>query len=1021
MTQTLVVRDPEPLYRPGPAEITDSQLTAFMRHCAEQTGLEFETQESFYRFSVEEYRRFWTLFLDWSGIVYEGLAEPACVGDEVESAQFFPNVRLNYVENLLRRDSWAADAPAVVARHADLATTRLSRRELTRQVVAAARALAERGLGVGDRVVAISANNEHLIVAGLAVMALGATLSSASPDMGAPTVLARFQQLSPSILMVGLDDAPVVAEERAERLREIVAGLGSLTAVVDLDGRTVTEPIAVPLVSLAELTASAATVDEVDGFAWPRLPFNQPLVILFSSGTTGPPKCIVHTAGGVLLEHVKEHVLHGDLRATDVLYFHTSPAWMMWNWQLSALFTGAAIVLYSGPVSDPAALWSIVDGERATVFGTGPAYLDFCEAAGFSPRAHYPLTALRLVMSTGAILYDRQFDWIAAEVAAVPVHSISGGTDIVGCFVLGNPNLAVVRGESQCRSLGLDVRALTDPPGLPVGELVCANPFPSRPLGLYGDRDGSRFHQAYFAANAGVWTHGDLLEITPRGSARMFGRSDGILNIGGVRIGPAEIYTILNEIPGVREVLAVEQSSPDAIAKARLVLLVVTSGPGTLDAAMQHLIRTTLARRASPAHVPAVIVEVSELPKTFSGKGSERAVRDALNGVPSANVLALRNPESLPEIIRAVAEADEQQTLVLASAEPSDGDLVGTLCSIFTEVLRVPPVTRDDNFFDLGGTSLSIAYVCQAIHQRLGYETPLSAIFAAPTPSRLAEFLRNAEVDVPDTVVLLKPGAPGARPVFVAHGWEGDVMEYLQLARLLSGPRPVYGVRARGVDGRMDTDQTLEEMARSAIEGIRLMQATGPYTLLGFSFGGMVAFEIGRGLVAAGDEVDLLVLVDTLVNYKSLAGRERLAFLLREAPVAVARVIAAQPRDLLRDIVQIGRDKLRHLAPWLGGPPVPAVGHNGPGLAEYRTPRQEAFAALALRELGRFRAKPLRGNVVFCRSEERNWYWCEPAPVFKKVVEGRFDVIPVPGQHSDLVLMPNVQVLAERITPFLGG
>ena len=282
----------------------------------------------------------------------------------------------------------------------------------------------------------------------------------------------------------------------------------------------------------------------------------------------------------MLLEHLKEHMLHGDLRAEDTLYFHTSPAWMMWNWQLSALAVGASIVLYSGRVFDASTLWSIVASEQVTAFGTGPPYLQFCETSGFVPRDEYDLSRLRVVMSTGAILRDSQFDWVIENVADVPIHSISGGTDIVGCFVLGSPLVPVYRGECQCRSLGLDVRALDADPVTGIGELICANPFPSRPLGLYGDPDGTRFHDAYFAQHDGVWTHGDLIEITDHGSARMHGRSDSVLNVGGVRIGPAEIYAIVNALPGVQESIVVEQQVTDRLESSRLVLLVVMTDAG---------------------------------------------------------------------------------------------------------------------------------------------------------------------------------------------------------------------------------------------------------------------------------------------------------------------------------------------------------------------------------------------------------------------------------------------------------
>jgi acetoacetyl-CoA synthetase len=385
--------------------------------------------------------------------------------------------------------------------------------------------------------------------------------------------------------------------------------------------------------------------------SWPRFPFNHPLFILFSSGTTGVPKCIVHGAGGTLLEHAKEHRLHGDFGPRDRLYFHTSTGWMMWNWQLSALAAGTTIAVYDGSVSFPEqdALWQLVAREKVTVFGTSPAFLQFCRDAGIVPNQRVDLGALRAMQSTGSILFDSHYDWVAENVKSLPLQSISGGTDIIGCFVLGNPNLPVYRGESQCVSLGLDVRALPekDAAERDRGELVCARPFPSRPLGLFGDREGSRFHEAYFSQNEGVWTHGDYVELTERGTARILGRSDGVLNIRGVRIGPAEIYHVLQDVPEIAEAMAIEQSAPAEPGGTRLVLLVVLREGSLLDRPLALRIKKELSRRASPVHVPSVIAAVPELPTTFSGKRSEKAARDVLNGRAATNVAALKNPGSL--------------------------------------------------------------------------------------------------------------------------------------------------------------------------------------------------------------------------------------------------------------------------------------------------------------------------------------------------------------------------------------
>ncbi|OPY94472.1 hypothetical protein A5906_12910 [Bradyrhizobium sacchari] len=737
----------EVVYRPDDGAVAHSQLTAFRQWCEARTGLNLSDHAAMDRFSVKEFRSFWRLFLEWCDLPREGAVEPVCVGDACETARFFPDLRLNYTECLL---AGSPDQPVMTACHGGGSRERFTRGALRVAVVGLASSLQRLGVRRGDHVAAIARNNAEVVIAALATAAVGATFASCAPDMGVPAILARFAPLDPVVLFGCLgakpwdSGAPV-----AERVAGAAAGLPSLAAIVALDnGSLPAGERTVPLHRLADLLCDA--VGDGEGPRWLRHPFNQPLFTMFSSGTTGPPKCIQHGAGGTLLEHVKEHRLHCDLAPGDKLLFQTSCGWMMWNWQLSALASGAELVLYDGPLEGPDTFWRIVAEERVTVFGTNPGYLHFCEQRRFSPGRAFDLSALRAVLSTGSILYPRQYDWVRDEVnGAMPLQSISGGTDIIGCFVLGNPNLPIHRGEIQCRSLGLDVRSLPPPddPEAGIGELVCANPFPSRPLGFHGDAGSTRFHAAYFAQNPGFWTHGDLIEVTPRGGWRLHGRSDGVLNVRGIRIGTAEIYRILDNIEEIREAIAVEQQAEEEAGGSRMILLIVLREGLVLDDMLAKHIRSELARCGSPAFVPAGIAQVAALPVTFSGKRSEAAARDAVNGRPVRNRDALQNPECLKSIakhpvLRAPPAIRAARGATPAGGVIRDGDrLRRELQAICEHVLGVSPIGWSENLLGLGADSLALVNLLLEIEGYAGRPMSLSAFLSAQSVEALATVL----------------------------------------------------------------------------------------------------------------------------------------------------------------------------------------------------------------------------------------------------------------------------------------
>ncbi|WP_417438166.1 acetoacetate--CoA ligase [Idiomarina sp.] len=634
----------EALWQPSADTIANARMTDFLQQVNKDKNVALANYHDLYQWSVDNDESFWSMVWDYFDVIGEKGSTIVTDKEKMPGAQWFPEASLNFAENLLRHKD---DHIALIFRGENGTRQQLTYAELNHEVAAFSEGLRQRGVEAGDRVAAMMPNCIETIIGMLATTSIGAIWSSCSPDFGVQGVLDRFGQIEPKVLIT-------------------VDGYFYNGKNLNIKSKTADIIKQIPSIEATVLVNFSQQKDRIKGdkvFSWsdfgdaekthidfaPRN-FNDPLYIMFSSGTTGVPKCIVHGTGGTLLQHLKEHGLHTDLDRDDNLFYFTTCGWMMWNWLVSGLAVGATLTLFDGSpfAPKPEFLWDVADEEGITVFGTSAKYLAALEKEGVKPGESHKLEKLRSILTTGSVLPPESFDYVYRDIKKdLCLSSISGGTDIVSCFALGCPILPVYRGELQCRGLGLAVNVY-DENGKPVkgekGELVCENSFPCMPVSFWNDENGERYFSAYFDRFKNTWAHGDFAELTEHDGVIIYGRSDAVLNPGGVRIGTAEIYRQVEKVDEVLESIAVGQQYDD---DERVVLFVKLRDGIKLNDELRQTIAKTIRANATPRHVPAVILQVDDIPRTISGKIVELAVRNVVHGDPVKNTDALANPEAL--------------------------------------------------------------------------------------------------------------------------------------------------------------------------------------------------------------------------------------------------------------------------------------------------------------------------------------------------------------------------------------
>ena len=646
----------KPLWTPSKNRIKNSNMSAFMKYVPKYFNRKIDTYDELYKWSVNETEEFWKSIWEVSGVIHSRKFKKILSSDQMPGAKWFEGAKLNFAENLLR---YKDNRVAIISSREDQPNVKLTYKRLYESVSSCAIGLKRLGVKKGDRVAGFVPNYPESIVAMLATTSLGALWSSCSPDFGLKGVLDRFGQIRPKVLFAieeyQYNGKIINCKEKIQQITEEIPDIQTVVLLerfYDFKTRGAKHNRLnkkhKPLYFKDLINLSAKVLKFV------QLPFDHPVYVMYSSGTTGIPKCIVHGAGGTLLQHYKEHALHTNLKRSDIITYFTTCGWMMWNWLVSALQIGAAIFLYDGsPVyPDTKILWRKIEAEKISVFGTSPKFLTISQKSKIVPGKKFNLSSLKAILSTGSPLSAENFKYVYKNVKKdIQLSSISGGTDIISCFMLGNPILPVFSEEIQCRGLGMKVESF-DENGKPLigekGELVCTKPFPSMPVFFWNDPDGKKYKSAYFERYPGVWLHGDFIKITERGGIIVYGRSDATLNPGGVRIGTAEIYRIVEAMDEIADSLVIGQEWENDV---RIILFIVPKSGINLSPNLNDKIKMNIRNSATPRHVPSRIIEIKEVPRTISGKKVEIAVSRLINGQKIDNKDALINPDSLRQFL----------------------------------------------------------------------------------------------------------------------------------------------------------------------------------------------------------------------------------------------------------------------------------------------------------------------------------------------------------------------------------